>query len=95
MVFLRREFKENNKFIDERHLFTARIFEFQEDTLLAMVMCKDMERWYAKAHQSLEMIDYISAVQQGQDTEEHNIQVLRERSIDHIRKSTEYLVKMG
>jgi hypothetical protein len=48
-VFLRSEFKEAyNKFIDERHLFTARIVELQEDTLMALATCKDMERWYEK-----------------------------------------------
>jgi hypothetical protein len=84
----RSEFQEAyNKFTDERHLFTARIVELQEDTLMALATCKDMERWYEKAHQAVERIDYISAVQQGRDTEEHDIRVLRERNIDRIRKS--------
>jgi hypothetical protein len=49
-MYLRREFKEAyNKFTDERHLFTARIAELQEDTLMALATCKDMERWYEKA----------------------------------------------
>jgi hypothetical protein len=96
VVFLRSEFQEAyNKFTDERHLFTARIVELQEDTLMALATCKDMERWYEKAHQAMERIDYISAVQQGRDAEEHDIQVLRERNIDRIRKSTEYWVKMA
>jgi hypothetical protein len=65
-VFLRSEFKEAyNKFIDEQHLFTARIVELQEDTLMALATCKDMERWYKKAQQFVERVDYISAVQKG------------------------------
>jgi hypothetical protein len=38
-VYLRNEFKEAyNKFTDERHLFTARIAELQEDTLMELAM---------------------------------------------------------
>jgi hypothetical protein len=91
-VYLRSEFKEAyNKFTDERHLFTARIVELQEDTLMALATCKDMERWYEKAQQAMERIDYISVVQKGRDTEEHDIWVLKESSIDRIRKSTRVL----
>jgi hypothetical protein len=73
-MFLRSEFKETyNKFTDERHLFIARIVELQEDTLMALATCKDMERWYEKAQQAVERIDYINLVQQGRDTEEHDI----------------------
>jgi hypothetical protein len=51
VVFLRSEFQEAyNKFTDEQHLFTARIVDLQEDTLMALVMCKDMDRWYARKH---------------------------------------------
>jgi hypothetical protein len=65
-VFLRSEFQEAySKFTYERHLFTARIVELQDDTLMALATCKNMEKWYEKAHQSMERIDYISAVQQG------------------------------
>jgi hypothetical protein len=95
-VFLRREFQEAyNKFTDERHLFTTRINELQEDTLMALATCKDMERRYEKSHQAVERIDYISAVQQDRDTEEHDIRVLRESSIDRIRKSAKYWVKIA
>jgi hypothetical protein len=95
-VFLRSEFQEAyNKFTDERHLFTARIVELQEDTLMALATCKDMERWYEKAQQAMERVDYISAVQQGRDTEEHDIQVLKESSLDRIKKSAEYWEKMA
>jgi hypothetical protein len=95
-VFLRSEFQEAySKFTNERNLFTATIVELQEDTLMELAMCKDMERWYEKAHQAVERINYINAVQQGRDTEEHDIWVLRESNIDHIKKSTKYWVKMA
>jgi hypothetical protein len=54
-----------------------------------------MEMWYEKPHQAVERMDYISAVKKGRDAEEHNIRVLRESNIDHIKKSTEYWVKMA
>jgi hypothetical protein len=62
---------------------------------MVLAICKDMERWYEKAHQVVERIDYISAVQKGRDAKEHNIQVLRDNNIDWIRKSVEYWVKMA
>ena len=62
---------------------------------MALAMCKDMERWYEKSHQAVERIDYISMVQHCRDTKEHDIRVLRERSIDRIKKSAEYWVKMA
>jgi hypothetical protein len=40
-------------------------------------------------------MEYISAVQQGQDAEENDIRVLGERSIDRIKKSIEYWVKIS
>jgi hypothetical protein len=65
-VFSRSKFQDAyGKFTNERHLFTAGIADFQEDTLMVLETCKDMERWYEKAHQAVERIDYISAVQRG------------------------------
>jgi hypothetical protein len=65
-VFLRSEFQDAyDKFMNEQHLFTAGIDDFQEDTLMALATCKDMERWYEKAHQVVERIDYINMVQKG------------------------------
>jgi hypothetical protein len=59
-VFLRSEFQDAySKFTSERHLFTAGIADFQEDTLMVLEMCKDMEIWYEKSHQEVERIDYI------------------------------------
>jgi hypothetical protein len=44
-MYLRSEFKEAySKFTNERHLFTVKIAELQEDSLMALAMCKDMER---------------------------------------------------
>jgi hypothetical protein len=71
---LRSEFQDAyKKFTSERHLFTAGIADFQEDTLMVLAMCKEMEIWYEKAHQEVEIIDYISEVQKGRDAEEHDI----------------------
>jgi hypothetical protein len=95
-MFLRSEFQDAyDQFMNEQHLFTAGIVDFQEDTLMALETCKDMERWYEKAHQAVERIDYISVIQKGRDVEEHNIQVLRDNNIDQIRKVAEYWVKMA
>jgi hypothetical protein len=95
-VFLRSEFQDAYaKFTNERHLFTAGIVDFQEDTLMALATCKDVERWYEKAHQAVERIDYINVVQKGRDAEEHDIRVLRDNNIDRIRKAAEYWVKMA
>jgi hypothetical protein len=54
-----------------------------------------MERWYEKAHQLVEIIDYTSAVQKGQDTKENDIWVLRDNNTNYKRKSTKYWVKMA
>jgi hypothetical protein len=61
---------------------------------MALETCKDVERWYDKAHQVVERIDYISVVQKGRDIEERNIHVLRDNNIYQIRKAVEYWVKM-
>jgi hypothetical protein len=63
MVLLNYEFQEMYaQLTRERDLFIARIVDFQEDTLMGMETCKDMQRWYEKAHEALEQIDYISEV---------------------------------
>jgi hypothetical protein len=53
-----------------------------------------MERWYEKAQQAMERIEYTSAVKKGRDIEEHDIRVFRESNIDHINKSDKYWEKM-
>jgi hypothetical protein len=46
-VYLKGEFVGvYNEFKKERHLLTENIAEFQEDTLMALATCKEMERWY-------------------------------------------------
>jgi hypothetical protein len=93
-MFLRSEFQDTYaKFMNEQNLFTASIADFQEDTLMELVASMDMERWYEKSHQVVEMIDYISTIQKGWDTEENKIRVLRDNNIDRIRKAIEYWVK--
>jgi hypothetical protein len=45
MVFLRSEFQDAyTKFTSERYLFIVGIADFQEDTLMALATCKDVER---------------------------------------------------
>jgi hypothetical protein len=63
---LRSEFQDAySKFTSERHIFTTGIVDFQENTLMALATCKYVERWYEKAHQAVERIDYISVAQKG------------------------------
>jgi hypothetical protein len=65
-MFLRSEFQDDyEKLTNERHLFTAGRDDFHEDTLMALETYKDVARWYEKAHQVVEMIDYISTIQKG------------------------------
>jgi len=52
-----------NDFNKERHMLTESIVEFQEDTLMALATCKEMERWHGKAQQVVESLEYIEAVQ--------------------------------
>jgi hypothetical protein len=68
VVYLRSEFQEAyNKFTDKRHLFTTKIVDLQEDTLMALATFKDMEQWYEKMQQDMEIVEYIGTVQQGRD----------------------------
>jgi hypothetical protein len=62
---------------------------------MVLVTCKDVERWYEKAHQVVEIIDYISVFQKCRDTEENDIRVLRDNNIYQMRKSIEYWVNMA
>jgi hypothetical protein len=50
---------------------------------------------FKKAQQVVDRIKYISAVQNGRDSEDHDIPVLIESNINCIRKLTEYWVKMS
>ena len=52
------EFEEvYNAFKKEIHLLTVKIVEFQEDTLMALVTCKDMEQWYKRSYQAVEILE--------------------------------------
>jgi hypothetical protein len=84
-----------NEYKKERTLLTENIIEFQEDTLMALAACKEMERWHERAQQAVERLEYIEAVQQGREKEEHGIQLLNKNSLDRIKRSTEYWTKMS
>jgi hypothetical protein len=44
-MFLRSEFQyAYDQFMNERHIFIIGIVDFQEDTLMALETCKEMER---------------------------------------------------
>jgi hypothetical protein len=62
---------------------------------MALATYKDVQRWYEKSHQEVERIDYINMIQKGRDAKEHDIQVMRDSSIDRIRKAAKYWVKMA
>jgi hypothetical protein len=62
-LLLRREFQDSySKFMSKRNLFTTGIVNFQEDTLMVMETCRDMEIWYKKAQEAVKIIDYIGTV---------------------------------
>jgi hypothetical protein len=84
-----------NEYKKERNLLTENIIEFQEDTLMALATCKEMERWHERALQAVERLEYIEAVQQGREKEEHGIRLIGKSSLDRIKRSTEYWTKMS
>jgi hypothetical protein len=57
---------------------------------MALEACKDMERWHERAQQAMERLEYIEAVQQDREKEEHGIRLLIKNSLDRIKRSTEY-----
>jgi hypothetical protein len=62
-VYLKGEFVGvYNEFNKEINLLIENIDEFQEDTLMALAACKEMERWYERVHQAVERLEYIEAV---------------------------------
>jgi hypothetical protein len=96
VVYLKGEFNGvYNEFKKERHLLTANIVEFQEDTLMALATCKEMERWHEKAQQVVERLEYIEAVQQGREQERHGIRLVGKSSLDRMKRSVEYWAKMS
>jgi hypothetical protein len=96
VVYLKGEFVGvYNEFKKERHLLTENIAEFQEDTLMALATCKEMERWYERVQQAVERLEYIEAVQQGRDKEKHGIQMIGKSSLNRMKRSAEYWAKMS
>jgi hypothetical protein len=63
-VYLRSDFEEAyTQFKKERHLFTKKIDVLQEDTLMPLTTCKDMDKWHERAQQAVKRFEYIDAVQ--------------------------------
>jgi hypothetical protein len=62
---------------------------------MELTTCKEMDRWYERAHQMVKRLEYIEAVQQGRDKEKHGIEVIGESSLNRIKCSTEYWAKMS
>jgi hypothetical protein len=86
VVYLKGEFVEvYNKFKKERHLLTENVAECQEDTLMELATCKEMEQWYERAQQAVERLDCMEAVQQGGDKEKHGIQVIYKSILNRMR----------
>jgi hypothetical protein len=54
-----------NEHKKERTLLIENIIEFQEDTLMALATCKEMEQWHKRARQVMERIKYIEAIPTG------------------------------
>jgi hypothetical protein len=85
-VYLKGEFNRvYNEFKKERHLLISNIVEFQEDTLMALATCKEMERWHERAQQAVERLEYIEAVQQGREKEEHGIRLVGKSSLNRMK----------
>jgi hypothetical protein len=62
-VFRKNEFWESyTQFTIQRHYFITCVANFQEDTLMVLETCNDVERWYEKAYRDMEWINYISVV---------------------------------
>jgi hypothetical protein len=63
VTYLKSEFSGvYNMYKKERTLLTENIIEFQEDTLMDLAACKEMERWHEIAQQEVERIKYIEVV---------------------------------
>jgi hypothetical protein len=60
---------------------------------MALMTCKEMEKWHEKAQQAVERLEYIEAVQQGREKENHGIRLVGKISFNHM-KSVEYWAKM-
>jgi hypothetical protein len=74
-----------DEFKKERQLLISNIAEFQEDTLMALTSCKEMERWYEKAQRVVERLAFIEAIQKGREKEYHNIQLVSKSSLNRMK----------
>jgi hypothetical protein len=55
IVFMKSEFQDAyENFTRERHLFTACLADYQEETVMALETYKDVERWYGNSYQVVE-----------------------------------------
>jgi hypothetical protein len=85
VVYLKDEFnKVYDKFKKERHMLILNIVEFLEDILMELATCKEMERWYEKAQQVVERLEYIEAIQKGREKEDHDIQLVSKSSLNPV-----------
>jgi hypothetical protein len=62
---------------------------------MALTKCKEMEQWYERAQQVVEILEYIEAVQEGRDKEKHGIEMIGKSSLNRMKRSTEYWAKMS
>ena len=62
---------------------------------MALVTCKEMERWYEKAQKVVERLEFIEAIQKGWEKEDHNIRLVSKSSLNRMKWSAEYWAKMS
>jgi len=62
---------------------------------MELTTCKEMERWNEKSQQVVERLEYIEAVQQGQEKEIYGIRMVRKSSLDRMKRSVKYWVNMS
>jgi hypothetical protein len=55
---------------------------------MALATCKEMERWYERVQQVVERLEYIEAVQQGREKEEHGIRLVGKSSLNRMKRSS-------
>jgi hypothetical protein len=62
---------------------------------MALTTCKEMERWYERAQQVVEILEYIEVVEQGQDKGKHGVQMVGKSRLNHMKRSAEYWANMS
>jgi hypothetical protein len=58
-----------------------RVVGYQEETLLGMIVHKDMMRWSERSHKTLEKVEYVREIHKGQGNEEHGIETIKDKSL--------------